>query len=452
MSSPNNETQFFDQLKQTSSANTRTLQVDEKPIVPDLPQATSSKDDNIFKFPQPLKDFKTRPSEADQSKLQDESSPESDDTVKTHNLSVDFTLRTTFQTFHKDVLLEKVEDDIKLPGPSVNFIVLQRAVNGVFQKEHESSSWELEQADEMAMPIRDVTKLIPEYNGKEKSLDSFVKKIDKLWTYIADFNDNDRTQFLLVLQLKLVDKAAEAVQDNDFDTWDAVKADLIEHITPHRNTEKSELKLCAIKQIFKEDVETYAKRIEDALDTLNRSFSQEDQNDTIKRENDRKARKAFENGLIDPNLRNKAIARGSNTLKEAVDYIIEQELRYTELKPAQSMTFCSYCKKPGHTITECRARKAANESRGSRSSNSPPRNNNIQCYKCNQTGHYANACPAQKNQNNPRYSPPNNPRYPPQDNQSRRDTRHLQNPIPHQEQRNDQSNDRVEIENINSKN
>lgn len=196
------------------------------------------------------------------------------------------------------------------------------------------------------MPIRDVTKLIPKYSGKEKGLDSFIKKIDKLWTHIADFPENEHTQFLLVLQLKLTEKAADAVQDNEFDNWDAVKADLIEHITPHRNTEKSELKLCAIKQLPKEDLESYAKKIEDALDTLNRSFSQEDQNDTIKRENERKARKVFENGFSEPSLRDKAIACGCNTLKEAVDYIIEQELRYSELKPTVTPDTCAYCKKP----------------------------------------------------------------------------------------------------------
>lgn len=222
----------------------------------------------------------------------------------------------------------------------------------------------------MAIPIRDITKLIPEYNGKEKGLDSFIKKIDRLWAHIADVPDNERTQFLLVLQLKLTEKAADAVQDNEFDNWDAVKADLIEHITPHRNTEKSELKLCA-----KEDVETYAKKIEEALDTLNRSFSQEDQNDTIKRENDRKARKAFENGLAEPSLRDKAIARGCNTLKEAVDYIIEQELRYSELKPTVAQDVCAYCKKPGHSISECLtlSRKSSNSPREPRPSRPPPR-------------------------------------------------------------------------------
>lgn len=450
MSSPNDETQYFDNLKQSTS-NTRTLPVEEKPFIPTRP-STPLPDEHTFKFPFPHQPFKVRPSEQAQSNLQDESSPDSAETVKTHDLSVDFSLRTTFQTFHKNVLLETVEHDTQLEGPSVNFIVLQKAVKSVFQKEHESSSWELSEPGKMAMPIRDVTKLIPEYNGKESSLDSFIKKIDKLWNYIAEFEENDRTQFLLVLQLKLIEKAAEAVQDNDFDTWEAVKTDLIEHITPHRNTEKSELKLCAIKQLFKEDVETYAKRIEDALDTLNRSFAQEDQNDTIKRENDRKARKAFENGLVDSNLRNKAIARGSNTLKEAVDYIIEQELRYSELKPAQSMSFCSYCKKPGHVFAECRARRAMNESRGSRSNQSPPRENNVLCYKCNQKGHYANACPAQNNPNHPRYSNPNNPRYPPPDNQNRRDTRHIQNHPSRQEHGNDQTNDRTEIENVTSKN
>lgn len=222
-----------------------------------------------------------------------------------------------------------------------------------FQKEKNPSednviNWEL--GPNMAMPIREITRLIPEYDGAEKNLDIFVIKINRLWLHIAEYEDGDKNQFMLVLQLKLTDKAAEAVQNNEFEDWENVRDELIENITPHRNTEKSELKLSSIRQKNNEDIEMYAKRIQEALDTLNRSFPENEQNEVIKRENNRKARKSYENGLHDQNLRSKAIAKGSSDLKEAIDYIIEQELRFSELKPAN--IFCSYCKKSNHSIEQ----------------------------------------------------------------------------------------------------
>lgn len=194
----------------------------------------------------------------------------------------------------------------------------------------------------MAMPIRDITNLIPKYDGKEKLLNSFIKKIDRLWTYVTKLEETDRELFLLVLQIRLKGRASEAVQENAFEDWEVVKIDLINKITSYRSTEKSELKLGAIRQKHRETVEAYAKRIEKALETLNRSFAQKDQNKTIRKENDRKARKTFENGLIEPVLQDKAISRGSSTFKEAVDYVIEQELRYAELELLQN--YRPYCK------------------------------------------------------------------------------------------------------------
>lgn len=375
------ETQFFDELKSTDSKNTRRLDTGEISISSnqksgEIPSGSTEnitfrnkhKNPKIEKLSlKPLESQKTEKEkdslsaaatqniEKDKQDNHSSGSADSQDTIKTHNLSTDFSLQISFKVFHKNIVLNHFDDSIQILNPVVPFLDLFTLLKSHFEPNNsnrDSLDWNLEQEEKMAMPIRDVTKLIPEYDGKEKALDSFIKKIDKLWNYIEEFEANDRTQFLLVLQLKLVDKAAEAVQDNNFDDWDSVKADLMEHITPHRNTEKSELKLCAIKQLPNEDVETYAKRIEDALDTLNRSFAPENQNEIIKKENDRKARKTFENGLLESNLRNKAIARGSNTLKEAVDYIIEQELRHSELKPVQSPSFCTYCKRNGHTLAK----------------------------------------------------------------------------------------------------
>lgn len=239
------------------------------------------------------------------------------------------------------------------------------------------------------MDIRNWTRLVPEYNGEEKTLDAFIKKINMIWTHIEV---NDRAQFLLILQLKLTDKAAEAVQDNEYETWPEVRQALTDHIIPYRNTEKSELKLVSLKQKFNEDVESFAKRIESALDTLNRSFPQEEQNEVIKRENDRKARKAFENGLNNSLLRSKAIAKSGSTLRESVDYIIEQELRHSELRPVNnnSAAVCGYCKLPGHRYESCRKR-TQNRGQNSNRSNYQDKKEII-CFKSGRKNHYANEC------------------------------------------------------------
>lgn len=276
---------------------------------------------------------------------------------------------------------------------------------------HNSSidNWSISEMGDI--PIKDITDLMKEYKGDEKELNTFIKNIDRLWNYINGYVQADKDRFMLVLQLKMTEKAADATRDVAFDEWNVVKTALMDNINPQKNIEKAELKLSTIKQTANEDVEKYAKRVEDLLDNLNKSFNFEPgNNDIIKKEIDRKARKAFENGLYNGSLRDRAIARGNKTFRESVDYVIEQELRQTEFKSKDfDETYCSYCRTKTHNTHECRTR---------RSNNRPPpqqpqqqqqqyqerrTENDVTCYRCNKKGHYANNCRSginPKNSNN----------------------------------------------------
>lgn len=327
--------------------------------------------------------------------------------------------------------------------------IFTKAINDHFQEEerniltHSLNNWSL--SDMADIPIKDITDLIKEYKGDEKELNAYVKNIDRLWKHIENYTEADKNRFLLILQLKLIEKAAEATKEIQFENWEDVKKALKENINPQKNIEKAELKLNTIKQSEKEDVETYAKRVEDLLENLNKSFDVDAGNEIIKKENDRKARKAFENGLFNRELRDKAITRGNKTFKESVDYVTEQELRQSEFKTkGLESLYCNYCKTRTHNTQDCRTKR--NSGRNSQDNRN---NREITCYKCNKRGHYSSECRSASPQNSPNTSRNMNethqrPQSPNNSNRNfnsnRNDNYNNRNSSPHTEQRGNRDN------------
>lgn len=318
-------------------------------------------------------------------------------------------IKVEYEIFHNDSSVELDTFSIDVPNQyfceNYRPIIESNLRQSLYAPNHRLrrasvSNWSL--SDNMAIPIKDITDLIREYKGEEDGLNSFIKNIDKLWNHIATYDAADMARFLLVLQLKLTDKAADATKNVNFDNWEEVKKALKENINPQTNIEKAELKLMTVKQQPKEELEEYGKRVEQLMDNLNKSFDLEGNNEIIKKQNNRRAKKAFEDGLLSRELKNKAIGRGIKTLREAIDYVTEQELRQSELNWEPLEKYCTYCNMKNHNTKECNRlaqnrRSISNQSISNtpnpRNQNSPlPNKSEVICYRCNKKGHYAPEC------------------------------------------------------------
>lgn len=332
----------------------------------------------------------------------------------------------------KEIIIPSTDPNTEIPNPRRIF---ENILHGPYL-DNNIDHWTLTTPSDLIdlnmgdVPIEVIVGMIQEYDGEEKDFNIYINKIDRLWKHVENNCAADKNRFMFTLQISLNDRAAHATNDADFHEWPTVRQALKENINPQKNIEKAELKLLAAEQYPREDVETFAHRISELLDNLNKSFCLEVENDILKRENDRKARKAFENGLLNTELKNRAITRGNKTFRESVDYVIEQELRQIETKPKNPPErICSFCLAPNHEAFECRKRRNQQTSMNLRNPqmnqnfrNQPISNNfrrsipsdlpnrEVTCYHCNQRGHYASQCQARNNPNIPnnRESFPNN--------------------------------------------
>lgn len=277
--------------------------------------------------------------------------------------------------------------------------------------------------ERMAFTAAEISDLIKSYDGEERALNIYIKNMDTLWNLLGNVAA-DKNRFLIVAQMKLEKKAAEAISSIDnIDSWQKIKDALIAHIKPQHSIEKLELKLCTIKQYSNEKLEKYAERVQSLLNDLNDQYDLA-QNAVIKTENDRKARRAFVNGIYDSKLRDRAMAINSKSLKESIEYTIEQELRIEDANKFTKNLYCNHCKKTNHNERDCRFKKYGGDRNGNKFNQnsstrkyqnkqySPPQHNRndnsdwkqrVVCHKCNKKGHYANECRTDTSSRNNNY-------------------------------------------------
>lgn len=146
-------------------------------------------------------------------KLQDNEINEQITVQKTNSVTIS-NIKIRYEYYRGNNLLRKSKNDIPIEDFELDLIELNYLIQINLTHLHEKikeriarknlndslSSCSLHSADMANIPIKDITDLIREYKGEEKDLNTFIKNVDKLWKRIENYEENDKTRFLLILQ------------------------------------------------------------------------------------------------------------------------------------------------------------------------------------------------------------------------------------------------------------
>lgn len=159
---------------------------------------------------------------------------------------------------------------------------------------------------------------------------------------------------MLVLEQNLTGRASAVLHDVPFNDWPTVRIALQERLTTHNTVERVEAKIFSLKQRAGEVLEEYAQRAETLLDELNRSYGTD--NDVLRRENDRKTRRSFEQGISNRQLKERAVIRSADTLRDSINYVIGQKVSMFNNTISYTPRFertCNFCG-GAHLSQDCR--------------------------------------------------------------------------------------------------
>lgn len=240
----------------------------------------------------------------------------------------------------------------------------------------------------MAIVYKDIKDLIPNYSGERKGLDEFIQTIDSLASQLTE--DRDKKLFNLSVKTHLKDKAFNTIRHLQNPTWGEIKQALKDKLNPLDATSCYNA-LTHAKQISNESITDFAMKVETLLTNLNRS-STIDASETTRKYvqdgNEQLAKRAFENGILNFQLKTLIIAKNKKTLesaiREALDMDSTGEYKNTETKKSRT---CNLCKKRGHLEHECFKKNAA-----TKENNPEAEKTEKVCSFCKRKGHTVQEC------------------------------------------------------------
>lgn len=264
--------------------------------------------------------------------------------------------------------------------------------------------------------IDTIRAMIPKCDDELKNLAAFIGMCDRLHRKIRV---EDRPMFcLMVLSRASESSLYDLVKDlPDEATWEDVKTALSTETTPPMSRTAAQAQISNLKQKNSESMQDYAKRARAYLRQLNEAVcveaTTEETKKFVKVENERIAKRAFEDGIFSSDLRMYTRTLNKKNLADAIEEALDNEARMVPVRP---ITTCSHCKKAGHvaencftkkneqktcnicklkghTEEHCRKRNATKETPRPADSTAENKNAHITCNYCKEKGHYANECP-----------------------------------------------------------
>lgn len=235
----------------------------------------------------------------------------------------------------------------------------------------------------------DIKDLIPKFDGEKKSLDEFIQIVDSLASQLTE--EKDKKLFNLSVRSHLTNRAFNSIRHLQVATWAQIRQSLKDKLNPLDATTCYNA-LTHAKQTQNESITDFAMKVETLLTNLNRSSTIDANEETrkfVQTNNEKLAKRAFENGIMNFQLKTLIIAKNKNTLesaiKEALDLDSSGDYSNKEKKLSK---ICKFCKKKGHSEEDCYKKKSKSAENTADGEDKPDK----VCTFCKRKGHTVQEC------------------------------------------------------------